>query len=143
MSENSRVLVIDGNGVTVSQGSTAIGNITELTLPGWTRAEIDDTALDNTDVTSYVLANLADWSNLEITVKMGGETAITAGNTQWTVGFPNGANLSFYGNVSSQGAPTVRSGEGVFMPLSIKITNIASGGTISKPTFTSGGIATA
>lgn len=136
---SDRKLVIDGNGVTVSQGSAAIGNITELTAPGWTRAEIDDTALDNVGVTTYVLANLRDWSNLEITVKMGGETAISAENSLWTVAFPNGAKIEFWGQVSSQGTPSVANGSAVVLPLSIKVTN-TSGAAIVAPVFTSGGI---
>lgn len=136
---SERKLVIDGNGVTVSQGSAAIGNITEITLPGWAREEIDDTALDNVGVTSYILANLRDWSNLEITVKMGGETAISADNTLWTIGFPNGASLAFYGQVSSQGTPSIANGSSVLLPLSVKVTNV-SGAAIVAPVFTSGGL---
>lgn len=135
----NRVLVIDGNGVTVSQGSAAIGNITEITPPGWTRAPIDDTALDNVGVTSYVLANLKDWDSLSITVKLGGETAISAGNSKWTIGFPNGASLTFWGDVTSQGKPTINNGSAVLLPVEIKVTN-TSGGAIVAPVFTSGGI---
>jgi hypothetical protein len=140
MSSNRKV-AIDGNGLVVSQGETAIGNLTEVTAPGWTKTVIDDTALDNVGVTTSVLGNLADWDSLDGTIKLGGESVISAGNSLWTVKFPNGASLAFWGDVQSQGRPQVQNGSSIAVPVSIKVTNL-SGGAIVAPVFTSGGIVT-
>ena len=135
----TRKIIIDGNGVTVSAGSGgAIGNITEIGgLPDWTRSEIEDTALDNTSVTTYILSNLKTYTNLTITAKLGGISSVPTENCQWTINFPGSAgSLTFWGQLMEQGQPSVSNGASVTVPLTIKPTNLNTSGAIIAPTFT-------
>ncbi len=132
----ARKLILDGNGLTVSAGGSAIGNITELTLPGWSKPEIDDTALDNTGVTTYILGNLATYTDLTFTVKMGAVADVPTGNVQWVIAPPGvtSGGITFMGQLKEQGTATVRSGEGILIPMTVKITNVNTSGGIVQPT---------
>ncbi|MBR2692665.1 MAG: hypothetical protein IKE69_00480 [Thermoguttaceae bacterium] len=141
----NRRLVIDGNGLAISAGGSAIGNIVSVdNLPGWSKPEIEDTALDNTGVTSYILGNLKTLSNLSFTVKAGAEVDIPETNVQWVIGHPSGAiAIGFQGQLMQRGEPSVASGDRVLIPLTIKPTNCSSGGALVQPSFvTSGGTVT-
>ena len=131
---SNRQIIIDGNGVTVSQGSTAIGNIVSIdNLPGWSKSEIDDTALDNQAVTTYILGNLKTYTNLSITVKLSGVSSIAEGNSQWTITFPGSAgSLVFWGDLMEQGQPSFQTGQGVTVPLTIKPTNLNTSGVVDR-----------
>ena len=137
----NRRLVIDGNGLTISAGGVAIGNIVSVdNLPGWSKPEIEDTALDNTGVTSFILGNLKTLTNLSFSVKAGAEMAIPEENTKWVIGHPSGAvAISFQGQLMQRGEPSATSGERVLIPLTIKPTNCSSGGTLEQPSFGASG----
>ena len=136
---SERKVVIDGAGLTVSAGSGgAIGNITEIVgLPGWAKTEIDDTALDNQSVTSYILSTLRDYTDLSITVKLGAVASVPTENCQWTINMPGSAgSLVVWGQLKEQGQPSIRPKEGVFVPLTIKPTNVNTSGAVIAPTYT-------
>ena len=137
---SERKMIIDGNGVTVSQGSAGIGNLVSIdSLPGWEKPEIDDTALDNQGVTTFVLGKLKTYSDLAITIKLSGASAIAEGNSRWTINFPGGGgSLVFWGDVKKQGEPSFQNGQGVTVPGTIKPTNLNSSGSVTPPVWSGG-----
>ena len=77
-----RKKIIDGTGCVLKKGGTAIGNLTRITLPGWAKTEIDDTALDNVDVKTAIPAKLKKYNNPTVTAKCDAQADIAEGNAR-------------------------------------------------------------
>lgn len=134
-----RKKIFDGNGAKLKKGSTVIGGIVKITVPGWAKTEIDDSELANEDVKTAILANLKKYNDLVITVKFDNQTEIEEGNAEYTIEFPgSGGTLVLWLDLKSVGDASIENDSGVTCDLTFLVTNRNATGTETKPVLTLG-----
>lgn len=135
----ARKKIFDGNGAKLKNGSTVIGGITKITVPGWAKTEIDDTELANEDVKTAILANLKKYNDLVITVKFDNQTEIEEGNAEYTIEFPGSVGtLVLWMDLKSVGDASIENDSGVTCDLTFLVTNMNATGAETKPVLTLG-----
>lgn len=137
-----RKKIFDGNGCKLKKGDVEIGGITQLTVPGWSKTEIDDTELGNTEVKTAILATLKKYNDLVITLKFDNQSEVVEGNAEYTIEFPGGVGkLVIWMDLKSIGDATVANGSGVTADLTFLVTNMNAEGVETKPVLTLGEVA--
>lgn len=135
----ARKKIFDGNGAKLKKGSTVIGGITKITVPGWAKTEIDDTELANEDVKTAILANLKKYNDLVITVKFDNQTEIEEGNAEYTIEFPGSVGtLVLWMDLKSVGDASIENDSGVTCDLTFLVTNMNATSAETKPVLTLG-----
>lgn len=130
----ARKKAIDGNGTKLKQNGTEIAGIVSFdTIPGWSRTEIEDTEVGNTSVQTYILGTLKHYNALAFTAKFANSPDIPTGNVEWVIEFPNGATLTFWGELSTLGDVTVSNNNAVQRSCSITLTNLNASGEETAP----------
>jgi len=95
----------DGNGTLIKFGTGSDLKVNTITMPGWTKDEIDDTNLGNAAVMTAFLSNLKKYNDMVVNADLG--ESITEGNQLVTITFPDSrgtfvcwADLKSIGDVS-------------------------------------------
>lgn len=137
-----RKKIFDGNGCKLKKGDVEIGGITKITVPGWSKAEIDDTELGNTEVKTAILAKLKKYNDLVITLKFHNQDEVLEGNAEYTIEFPGGVGtLVVWMDLKSIGDASVENDNGVSADLTFLVTNMNAEGVETKPVLTLGEVA--
>lgn len=132
-----RIKTLQGNGVVISGGSAAIGGVTGFTGGGHTVEAIEDTDLSNANFKTFVPAALKEGNDVTISVKSLNKSAITDGNQQFTITFPNShGSLVFWGFVTNSGDIALSSNIGATTDVTIKISNLNAAGVETPPVLT-------
>ena len=134
-----RKKIFDGNGCKLKKGDVEIGGIIKITVPGWSKAEIDDTELGNTEVKTAILAKLKKYNDLVITLKFDNQSEVVEGNAEYTIEFPGGVGkLVIWMDLKSIGDASVENDNGVSADLTFLVTNMNAEGVETKPVLTLG-----
>lgn len=137
-----RKKIFDGNGCKLKKGDVEIGGITKITVPGWSKAEIDDTELRNTEVKTAILAKLKKYNDLVITLKFHNQDEVLEGNAEYTIEFSGGVGkLVIWMDLKSIGDASVENDNGVSADLTFLVTNMNAEGVETKPVLTLGAAA--
>ena len=137
-----RKKIIDGTGCVLKKGGTAIGNLTRITLPGWAKTEIDDTALDNVDVKTAIPAKLKKYNNPTVTAKCDAQADIAEGNAEYTIELPdNVGSLVLWMDILSDGDTSFEPDTGATTEITFLVTNLNDSGAVTKPVLTFSGAA--
>lgn len=136
----ARHTAIDGNGTKLKLGSTEIGGITEFTtIPGWSKAEIEDTEIGNTSVHTFVLGTLKNYNALAFNLKFANSGELTEANSEYTLVFTDGSTITFWGRLMQLGDASASNGAAVTRSCQIKLTNLNASGVETAPVATYGG----
>lgn len=136
----ARKKAIDGNGTKLKQNGTAIAGIVSFdTIPGWSRTEIEDTEVGNASVQTYILGTLKHFNALAFTAKFANSADIPTGNVEWVIEFPNGATLTFWGELSQLGDVSASNNSAVQRSCTITLTNLNASGEETAPVAAAGG----
>ncbi|MBS1372059.1 MAG: hypothetical protein HPZ91_19115 [Lentisphaeria bacterium] len=135
----ARKKIFDGNGAKLKKGGTEVGGITKLTVPGWSKTEIDDTELGNVEVMTAVLGTLKKYNDPTMTVKFSNQAEATEGNAKWTIEFPGTGSLVIWMDLKSIGDASFENNTGVTADLTFQVTNLNEAGEVTKPVLTLGG----
>lgn len=137
-----RKKIFDGNGCKLKKNDVEIGGIIKITVPGWSKAEIDDTELGNTEVKTAILAKLKKYNDLVITLKFHNQDEVLEGNAEYTIEFPGGVGkLVIWMDLKSIGDASVENDNGVSADLTFLVTNMNAKGVETKPVLTLGEVA--
>jgi hypothetical protein len=125
----------EGQGSTFTK-SGLTGGIKEITIPGWSKGEIDVTLLSNTDVKTFVLEKLRTIKDLPMVLEFDKAKymAIPEGNSLCVITLPDAAGtISFWGDVKEVGDVKLTTGGQPTVPVTIKITNRNGSGVETAP----------
>jgi hypothetical protein len=115
-----------------------------ITVPGWSKPEIDITDHGNADVTTAIIGTLKDYGQivLNLPFETSEHSQIFTGNQQVTITFTGtgsttDANITFYANIQQVGDLELASNnsEKPTYDLTVTVTNW-DGSTEVKPSFT-------
>ncbi|MDD3886646.1 MAG: hypothetical protein PHI35_07235 [Victivallaceae bacterium] len=132
-----RKKMFDANGCSLKTGSTVIGGITEMSIPGWSRQEIDDTELGNVNYTTAVLGNLKTADDFTCVIKLANSGEVSVGNKEYTITLPDSAGtLVFWADLKQFGATDAKNAQGLTLTLTFKVTNLNAAGVETIPVLT-------
>jgi hypothetical protein len=125
----------EGQGATFTKASLTLG-IKDITLPGWSKGEIDVTLLANTDVKTFVLEKLRTIKDFSATMEFDKTPymAIPEGNSLCVITLPDAAGtISFWGDVKEVGDVKLSTGGQPTVQVTIKVTNRNGSGVETAP----------
>lgn len=128
---------LDGSGCVLKSGSTVIGEIEKMTLPGWKKEVINFTSLEN-EVAVKTLSKLKEYNDFGVTILFSGANQITEGNKEYTIELPDSiGSLKFFGDLSEMSDIAVEAKGKLSCDLKITVTNIdPATGAESAPVLT-------
>lgn len=125
----------EGQGSTFTKSGLTLG-VKEITLPGWSKGEIETTLLANTDVKTFVLEKLRTTKDIQLVLDFDKAPymAIPEGNSLCVITLPDAAGtISFWGDVKEVGDVKLSTGEKPEVTCTIKVTNRNASGVETAP----------
>jgi len=130
-------VTFEGQGTTFTMSGLTL-NPKKITVPGWSKEEIDVTNLNNTDVKTFVLATLRTINDIALTLEFDPSVyaAIPEGNTSITITFSGTTEkITFYGDVKEVGDVDEETDNQPTFDVTIKITNRDASGAETAPVY--------
>jgi len=128
---------IDGNGCKIKFGSGSDLAVQTITIPGWSKQEIDDTDLGNADVMTAFAAALKKYNNLVVNADFLKGASFTEGNAECTITFPQSkGTLVCWVDLLSVGDAQFQNGQNPTCDYTFVLTNKNATGVITKPVLT-------
>lgn len=130
-------VTFEGQGTTFTMTGLAL-NPKKITVPGWSKEEIDVTNLNNTDVKTFVLATLKTINDLVLTLEFDPSVyaAVPEGNSEIVITFSGTTEkITFWGDIKELGDVDEETDSQPTFDVNIKITNRDASGTETAPAY--------
>jgi len=130
-------LTFEGQGTTFTMAGLTLAP-KKITVPGWSKEEIDVTNLNNTDVKTFILATLRTIANLVLTLEFDASVygAIPEGNLEVTVTFSGTTeNIVFWCDPQEVGDVEEETDNQPTFDLTLKVTNRNGSGVETAPAY--------
>ncbi len=130
-------LVLEGQGSTYTVTGLTLAP-KSITLPGWSKEEIDVTNLDNTDVKTFILATLKTIKNLVLNLEFDPAVyaALPETNAEWVINFAGTTeNITFWGEIMEPGDVDLETDNQPTFDLNVKVTNRDGAGAETAPAY--------
>lgn len=127
----------EGQGTTFTRSGLTLKPKT-ITVPGWTKEEMDVSTLSNTAFRTFVLKKLKTVNDLVLKLEFDAAVykAIPEGNAQWTITFPDAAgSVVLWADAKEVGdvEVDVDNNDQLMFDLTLKVTNRNGSGTETGP----------
>lgn len=127
----------EGQGTTFTRSGLTLKPKT-ITVPGWTKEEMDVSTLSNSAFRTFLLKKLKTVNDLKLKLEFDAAVykAIPEGNGSWVITFPDGAgSITLWGDIKEVGdvEPDVDSNDQLMFELTVKITNRNGSGAETAP----------
>lgn len=128
-------VVFEGQGSTFTMSGLTLAP-KKITVPGWSKEEIEITNLNNTDVKTFILAKLKKIKDLVLSCEYDPSAVIPEGNQTVVINFAGTTeNITFWADVKETGDVDMNTDEQPVEDITLTVTNVNDSGVETPPAY--------
>jgi hypothetical protein len=130
-------LTFEGQGTTYTVAGLTL-KPKKITVPGWSKEEIDVTNLSNSDVKTFFIAQLKTTGDIVLNLEFDASVyaAIPETNLEWKLTFSGTTeNIKFWATVKEVGNVDEETDNQPTFDLTVKVTNLNAAGVETAPVY--------
>jgi len=130
-------LILEGQGTTYTRAGIVL-KPTKITVPGWSKEEIDNTTLSNTEVKTALVATLKKTGNIVLTLEFDPSVyaSVPEGNLETTITFGGTTEkITYWADIQELGNVDMETDTKPTFDVTLITTNMNATGVETKPAY--------